>query len=107
MNLTYIHLKSALAQSTFIASLPTNDRYIKYYMERSSARKQELGGILQSCNHGRWQCMLMLINLAKVFYDAHRLCSRNDAPLSSYVLIVKGIKNAVDCISRERMNSFI
>jgi hypothetical protein len=33
MNLTYIHLKSALAQSTFIASLPTNDRYIKYYME--------------------------------------------------------------------------
>jgi hypothetical protein len=25
MNLTYIHLKSALAQSTFIASLPTND----------------------------------------------------------------------------------
>jgi hypothetical protein len=46
MNLTYIHLKSALAQSTFIASLPTNDRYIKYYMERSSARKQELDGIL-------------------------------------------------------------
>ncbi len=29
MNLTYIHLKSALAQSTFIASLPTNNRYIQ------------------------------------------------------------------------------
>jgi hypothetical protein len=39
MILTCIHLKSALAQSTFIASLPTNDRYIKYYMEHSSARK--------------------------------------------------------------------
>ncbi len=26
MNLTYIHMKSALAQSTFIASLPTYDR---------------------------------------------------------------------------------
>ncbi len=40
----------------------------------------------------------MLINLAKVFYNAHRLCSRNDAPLISYVLIVQGIKNAVDRI---------
>ncbi len=67
MNLTYIHLKSALAQSTFIASLLTNDRYIKYYVECSSARKQELDGILQNCNHGRWQRMLMLIDLAKVF----------------------------------------
>jgi hypothetical protein len=84
MNLTYIHLKSALAQSTFIALLPTDDRYIKYYRERSSARKQELDGILQNCNHGHWQRMLMLINLAKVCYNAHRLCSCNDDPLSSY-----------------------
>jgi hypothetical protein len=67
MNLTYIHLKSALAQSTFIASLPTNDKYIKYYMERSSAKKQKLDGILQNCNHGRWQRFMMLIDLAKVF----------------------------------------
>ncbi len=75
MNLTYNHLKSALAQSTFIASLPaTNDRHIQYYMEHSSARKQELDGILQNCNHGCWQRMLILIDLAKVFYDAHRRC---------------------------------
>jgi hypothetical protein len=67
MNLTYIHLKSALAQSTFFASLHTNDSYKKYYGERSNARKQELDAILQNCNHGRWQCMLMLINLVKVF----------------------------------------
>ncbi len=106
MNLTYIHLKSALAQSTFIASLPTNDRYIKYYMESSSERKQELDGILQNCNHGRWHCMLMLINLAKVFYDSHRLCSCNDAPLSSYDLIVQAIKNAVDCIIKGKDGKF-
>ncbi len=106
MNLTYIHLKSALAQRTFIASCPTNDRYIKYNMKRSSARKQELDGILQNCNHGRWQPMLMRINLAKVFYDAHRLCSHNDAPLSSYVLIVQGIKNAVDHIIKGEDGKF-
>jgi hypothetical protein len=51
MNLTYIHLKSALAQSTFIALLPTNDSYKKYYGERTNARKQELDTILQNCNH--------------------------------------------------------
>jgi hypothetical protein len=43
-----------------------------------------------------WQPMLVLIDLAKVFHDAHKLCSRQDAPLSSYILIVQGIKNALD-----------
>jgi hypothetical protein len=42
--------------------------------------------------------MLVLINLAKVFHEAHKLCSCQDAPLSSYILIVQGIENAVDCI---------
>jgi hypothetical protein len=50
--------------------------------------------------------MLMLIDLAKVFYDAHRLCSHNDAPLSSYVLIVQSIKNAVDCIIKGEDGKF-
>jgi hypothetical protein len=50
MNLICIHLKSALAQSTFITSLSTNDSYKKYYGERSNARKQELDAILQNCN---------------------------------------------------------
>jgi hypothetical protein len=38
----------------------------------------------------------MLLDLTKVFYDVHKLCSHQDAPLSCYVLIVQGIKNAVD-----------
>jgi len=68
MNLTYIHLSSALAQSTIIASLPTNDSYKKYYEERTSAKKQELDTILQNCNHGRWQHMQMLMDLTKVCF---------------------------------------
>jgi hypothetical protein len=98
MNLNYIHLSSALAQSTFIASLPTNDSYKKYYGERTSAKKQELDTILQNCSHGHWQRMLMLIDLTKVFFDVHKLCSHQDAPLSCYILIVQGIKNTVDQI---------
>ncbi len=42
MTLTCIHLNSALAQSTFVALLPSNDSYKKYYRERTIARKQEL-----------------------------------------------------------------
>jgi hypothetical protein len=105
MNLTYIHLKSSLAQSTFIALLPTNNSYKTYYRECSNVRKQELDAILQNCNHGCWQRMLMLINLAKVFHDAHKLCSRQNAPLSSYILIVQ-IKNAVDCIIKGEDEKF-
>jgi hypothetical protein len=43
--------------------------------------------------------MQMLIDLTKVFHDAHKLCSCQDAPLSCYILIVQGIKNSVNCIS--------
>jgi hypothetical protein len=42
--------------------------------------------------------MLMLIDLTKVFFDAHKLCSCQDAPLSCYILIVQGIMNTVDRI---------
>ena len=88
MNLTYIHLSSALAQSTFIASLLTNKSYMKYYKERTHAKRQELDTVLQNCNHRHWQCMMMLLDLMNVFYEAHKLCSLQDAPLSCYVLIV-------------------
>ncbi len=37
-------------------------------------------------------------DLMKVFYEACKLCSHQDAPLSCYVLIVQGIKNAVVCV---------
>jgi hypothetical protein len=50
--------------------------------------------------------MLMLIDLAKVFHDAHKLCSCQDAPLSSYILSVQGIKNAVDCIIKGEDRKF-
>jgi hypothetical protein len=106
MNLTYIYLSSALAQNTFIVSLPTNKSYMKYYRERTHAKKQELDEVLRNCNHGRWQHMMMLLDLTKVFYEAHKLCSRQDAPLSSYVLIVQGIKNAVDHVINEDYGKF-
>ncbi len=50
--------------------------------------------------------MLMLIDLAKVFHDAHKLCTCQDAPLSSNILIVQGIKNAVDCIIKGEDGKF-
>jgi hypothetical protein len=75
MNLTCIHLSPALAHSTFIASLPTNDSYKKYYGEHTNARKQELDAILQNCHHGRWQCMLILNDLSKVIKTKSTLCT--------------------------------
>jgi hypothetical protein len=68
MHLTYINLTSDLAQCTFIASLPTIDRNKKYYGECTIAKKKELDAILQNCNHGCWQGMLMVIDLAKVLF---------------------------------------
>jgi hypothetical protein len=61
---------------------------MKYYREHTYAKKQELDGVLQNCNHRRWQFMMMVLDLAKVFYEAHKPHSCQDAPLSSYVLCV-------------------
>jgi hypothetical protein len=80
MSLTYIHLSSALAQSTLIALLPTNKRYMKYYREGTPARKQEFDTVLRYCNHGRWHRMMMVHDSRKVFYEAHKLFSCQDAP---------------------------
>jgi hypothetical protein len=44
--------------------------------------------------------------LAKIFRGAHKLCSCQDAPLSSYILIVQGIKNVVDCIIKGEDGKF-
>jgi hypothetical protein len=48
MNLTYIHLSSALAQSTFIASLPNNKSYMKYYRERTPVKSKCLMGFFRT-----------------------------------------------------------
>ena len=40
--------------------------------------------------------MQMILKLSKIQHDAHKLCCRQDAPLSFFVLIVQAIKNAVD-----------
>jgi hypothetical protein len=41
---------------------------------------------------------MMLLDSTKVFYKVHKPCSCQDAPSSSYVVIVQGIKNAVNCV---------
>jgi hypothetical protein len=40
------------------------------------------------------------------FHDAHKLCSCQDAPLSFYILIVQGVKNAVNCIIKGEDGKF-
>jgi hypothetical protein len=51
-------------------------------------------------------CWCSLI-FAKVFHDAHKLCSRQDAPLISYILIAQGIKNAVAHIIKGEDGKFL
>jgi hypothetical protein len=75
---------------------------MKYSEESTHAKKQALDTVLQNCNHGCWQCMMMLLDLTKVFYDDHKLCSHQDAPLSCNVLIAQGIKNAVDRVIKRK-----
>ena len=59
MNLTDEHLTTVHKQDTFIAILPADQEYLRYYEERDAADKARLDGFLANCNHGRWQRMKM------------------------------------------------
>ncbi len=50
---------------------------------------------------------MMLLDFTKVFYEAHKLCSHQDSPLSSYVLVVQGIKKAVDHVINRDNGKFV
>ena len=95
MNLIEIHLSSARKQSSFLAALPQNEKWVRYYNECNRDTKQKLDQILQNCSHGRWQRMDTAIGLVTIFRTAHLLCSRRDMPLSAYVLMVQAVKNMV------------
>jgi len=95
MNLIHIHLTDARKQSAFMASLSTNPKYIKYYKDRTSKQKAEIDVILDNFGPSRWRRMEAVYAVTVHFEQAHKLCSREDDPLSCYVLIVQALYNGV------------
>ena len=53
INLIEIYLSSAQKQSTFLAALPQNAKWTRYYNKHNRETKQKLDEILKNCNHGR------------------------------------------------------
>ena len=95
MNLIYDHVSSARKQCSFLASLPTNPKWEEYYKSRTPARQAALDAIMDRCNPGCWRRMECVGDLTVHFQKMHKMCSREDNPLSSYYLAVQALKNGV------------
>ena len=95
MNLCHDYIEHANAQHNFILLLPRNEKFRKFYEERSKKKKDELKLVLhQLKDESVWAKFEMMTSRMTIhFKKVQKACSRNDLPLSVFVLLVQALKN--------------
>ena len=96
MNLLSIMLDAARRQAPFLSLLPGHGPYQRWYEERTQSAKVEADRFLANCNYSRWQRFEAVIAVVEPFHKAHLVCSRRNASISVYPLVVQALKNEVE-----------
>lgn len=96
MNLVDEYLESAAKQASFLAALPFDDRFKKYYNERKSDEKARIDALLGRCNHERFTRMHVLRSITTPLKQLQEQCSRVDSPLSAFILNVQALRNEIN-----------
>ena len=97
-NLVNDHLRQTRAQYGFTQVISDNEQFKVYYKERTTAQKSKLDDTLEHCRRRDiWLKMDMLTSsLTCHFMTVHKLCSRENFPLSAYPLLVQGLLNDIN-----------
>lgn len=95
MNTIYLFLAKVYKQHDFCQLLPSNPKFRQYLSERKPEKKEELNDIVFRCRDSlRWERIELLMNgLCKHFYVLQNICSREDFPLSGYLLLIQALRN--------------
>ena len=98
MNLCFDFIQAARRQHDFLKLLWGNSAFQVWYKERSTKVQDSTRAILDRCNEqARWERMdVLLSSLLKHFKVVHGLCSREDFPLSCYVLLIQALRNDIN-----------
>ena len=71
--------------------------YGQYYRERNQREKDRIDGILERCNHHRWERMDFFTNTLTVhFKRLHKLVNMEEVPLSAYLLLCQAMRNELN-----------
>ena len=108
MNLVCDFIKAARKQHDFLMLLRGNAQFQVYYRERSDKEKNRIDEILCRCmDRKRWERMDIVVDsLASHFKAVHKLCCREDFPLSAYPLLVQALRNQINAGLNADKNEF-
>jgi hypothetical protein len=98
MNLCHDFILAARKQHDFVKLLWGNESFRTYFNERSAKVQDATRAILDRCSdNSRWERMDVLLNSLLIhFKRVHGLCSREDFPLSCYVLLIQALRNEIN-----------
>lgn len=93
--IVYLFLIKVYKQRDFCQLLPSNPKFRQYLSERKPEKRDELNAIVLRCRElERWERIELLMNgICKHFYTPQNICSREDFPLSGYLLLVQALRN--------------
>ena len=98
MNLAHGFIEGARRQHDFVKLLWGNASFQIYFWERTSKVQASTREILNRCEDNcRWERMDMLMSSLLVhFKRVHGVCSRENFPLSCFVLLVQALRNDIN-----------
>lgn len=76
MNDCYILARSTESQRECLSLMQHTVSYQDYYKSRTTGAKDRLDEFFDSCNRNQWRKVAAVKQLAKPFYDAHKMCSQ-------------------------------
>ena len=85
-------------QHDFVKLFWGNESFRGYYNERNQAAKDSTRAIMDRCSDNScWERMDVLLDALLVhFKRVHGLCSRENFPLSCYVLLIQALRNELN-----------
>ena len=92
------YVEAARKQHDFVMCLWSDKKFRAYHGERGEKEKEKIDGILGRCRDlNRWTRMKILNESLSIHFKVvHGLCSREDFPLSAYLLLIQAMRNDIN-----------
>lgn len=96
MNTLDMHWRSVLEQKSVVHVLQSLPKYKEFYESRSAEGRKKQDEMFLRTRFALWSRLDIMLCITGVLSRAQNLSSREDTPLSAWVLIVQATKNALD-----------
>ena len=96
MNDVHLTLGSALDQYSFFKTIWMDPNFRTLYDGLPPAKREKMKEIIDRCNDdSRWERITKLRELTGLFFKVHKALSREDFPLSAFILLTQALHNEI------------